>query len=234
MTRHFARLLVGLALLAPAVTPLGCATREINDNVFDRKGVKVSLREHRKGFVPVVRGFQHPIRMSAQRLQHILGAIEIRGRGTELVGLRAAFEPSELPSVAEGLAFGLSKASPNQVVAVRAIRKAVQSLIFDRKYLTSFVAYVENDLLYLHLSRVDWKIPERATKTKLPIPRVNEHPMKFKVEPWQGMYQEGLYAVSVEWADPIFQQQREHVGADAKRRERVILMEQPERVSTRG
>lgn len=226
--------LVLTALLASLLlgSAVGCATREVNDTVFDRQGVTVYLRQYKKGFTPVGRGFEHPIRISTQRLENILGAIEIRGREEELAGLRAAFEPSELPKVAEGLATGLSKASHNQEVAVRAVRKQLQKVIFDRKYLTSFVAYVENGLLYLHMSRVDWKIPERQTKTKLPLPRVNEHPMKFKVEPWQGMYQEGLYAVGVEWQNPVFQSARER-GTDAGRRERVILVEEPEKARTR-
>ncbi len=232
MTRSFLRTVLIWALLAAIAAPLGCATREINDAVFDRKGVKVYLREYRKGFTPVGRGFQHPVRIGAQRLQHILGAIDIRGRETDLVGVRAAFEPSQLAIVAEGLATGLSKASPNQEVAVRAVRKQMQKVIFDRKYLTSFVAYVEDDLLYLHISRVDWKIPERATKTKLPMPRVREHPMKFKVEPSEGMFQEGLYAVSVEWLDPIFRRPLPRVAGDATRRERVILMEEPEKAAS--
>ena len=233
MTRRSVRTVLICALVAAVAAPLGCATREINDNVFSRKGVKVYLREYKKGFTPVGRGFQHPVQISAQRLQHILGAIDIRGREADLVGVRAAFEPSQLKGIAEGLAAALSTASPNQEVAVQAIRKQMQKVIFDRKHLTSFVAYVENDLLYLHISRVDWKVPERATKTKLPMPRVGEHPMKFKVEPSEGMFQEGLYAVSVEWQDSIFRRSRPRVGGDDDaRRERVILMEEPEKAAS--
>jgi hypothetical protein len=233
MTRQFAPTVLTCVLLAAVTAPLGCATREINDNVFDRKGVTVYLREFKKGFTPIGRGFQHPVQISTQRLRHILGAIDIRGRETDLVGVRAVFEPSQLETVAEGLAAGLSMASPNQEVAVRAVRKQMQKVIFDRKHLTSFVSYVENDLLYLHISRVDWKIPERETKTKLPMPRVGENPMKFKVEPSEGMFQEGLYAVSVEWQDPIFHRPRRRVAADEGRRERVILMEELEKAPSR-
>ncbi|MEE2672894.1 MAG: hypothetical protein VX466_03810 [Myxococcota bacterium] len=225
--RTVGTILIG-ALLATAVAALGCATREIDDEIFERKGVKVFLRQYTKGFTPVGRGFQHPTRISTQRLQHILGAIDIRGREADLVGLRAAFDPSQLAIIAQGLAAGLSKASPNQEIAVQAVRKQMQKVIFDRKYITSFVAYVENDLLYLHMSRVDWKIPSLDTKTKLPMPRVHEHPMKFKVEPSEGMYQEGMYAVSVDWQNAIFRQSRSRVDPGGKRRERVILMESPE------
>ncbi len=229
MTHRSVRTILIWALLVTVTAPLGCATREINDIAFERKGVNVFLRQFTKGLTPVGRGFQHPARISAQRLQHILGAVDIRGREAELVGVRAAFDPSQLPTIAEGLAAALSKASPNQEVAVQAIRKQMQKVIFNRKYITSFVAYVQDDLLYLHISRVDWKIPSLETQTKLPMPRVDEHPMKFKVEPSEGMYQEGMYAISVEWKNPIFQRTQRRLDAGGKRRERVILMEDPER-----
>ena len=233
MTRRSVRTILIWALLAAVAAPLGCVTREINDIVFERNGVNIFLREYAKGLTPVGRGFQHPVTISAQRLQHILGAIDIRGREAELVGVRAVFDPSQLPTIAKGLAAALSKASANQEVAVQAIRKQMQKVIFNRKYITSFVAYVENDLLYLHISRVDWKIPSLETQTKLPMPRVDEHPMKFKVEPSEGMFQEGMYAISVEWKNPIFQRTRRKLDRGGKRRERVILMEDPESPATR-
>lgn len=215
------------------MAPLGCATRELNNSVFDRRGVTVYLREYRQGFTLVERDFAHPVTISTERLVNILGAIDVRGREGAFVGVRAAFEPAQLELLADGLAAGLSQASPSQEVAVQSVRKAMQKVIFDRKYLTSFVAYVENDLLYLHISRVDWKIPERETKGKLPMPRVSEHPMKIKVEPSEGMFQEGVHAVSVEWRDPVFRLPRRRVVDEDDRRERVILLEEPERAPKR-
>ena len=57
--------------------------------------------------------------------------------------------------------------------------------------------------------------------------------MKFKVEPSEGMYQEGMYAISVEGKTPIFQRTQRRLDPDDKRRERVILMEDPERPESR-
>ncbi len=222
------RLLLPALLCAVLTLPPGCTTRAVKETLFERKGVTVFLRDYRQGFQVIEKNFQHPVRISAQRLLHILGAIDIRGREEELVGVRAAFDPKELPVVAESLAAGLKAAGPDQEIAVMSIRKQVQHMIFDRKHLTSFVAYVQNDLLYLHFSRVDWKISERTKKTAMPEPRLNEHPMKFQVIPSQGMYAEGIYAVSVEWQDPVFRKPLRSVSADEGRRERTILMEEPD------
>jgi hypothetical protein len=217
---------LGFALALATLT--GCATREIKSSVYDRSGVKMFLREHKQGFQVMERGFQHPVQISPERLSNILGAIDIRGREAALAGIRAAFEPAQLETISEGLASSLSKASSNQEVGVSIIRKEMQHVIFDRKRLTSFVAYVQDDLLYLHFSRVDWEIPDRVKKTALPIPRVTEHPMKFRVEPTDGMFREGNYAVSVEWQDEIFRRPLRQIAEDDDRRERTILMEEPD------
>lgn len=217
-----------LLLAVVLLTPLGCVTREVKDTTFERGGVTVVLREYKKGFAVVEQGFQHPAQISVERLENILGAIDIRGRQEELAGVRAAFEPSQLQVIAEGLSRGLRAADPNQEVAVSVVRKEMQHVIFDRKRLTSFVSYVQNDLLYLHFSRVDWEIEELVKKTSLPEPRVNEHPMKFQVVPTQGMYAEGVYAVSVEWKDPVFRKPLRRASSRDDRRERTILMEDPD------
>ena len=62
----------------------------------------------------------------------------------------------------------------------------------------------------------------------LPLPRVNEHPMKFRVVPNEGMFAEGVYAVAVEWQDPIFQRPLRRVEPGEERRERTILIESPD------
>ena len=220
-----------LALLL--VLPLGCATREVKETAYDRAGIKVYLREHKQGFTVVERGFEHPAQISSERLLHILGAIDIRGREAELAGVRAAFEPSQLQDIASALSTGLRRADPNQEVAINIVRKQMQHVIFDRKKLTSFVAYVQNELLYLHFSRIDWEIPDRVKKTALPEPRVNDHPMKFQVIPVEAMYPEGVYAVSVEWQDPIFRRPVRRASSGGERRERTILMEEPDLPDTR-
>ena len=228
---RLSRISVCIAACITASALSGCATREVKDSLSDRAGVKIFLREHREGLFRVIeRDFQHPAEISAQRLEHILGAIDIRGREKELAGVRAAFEPQQLSNIAFSLAHALRQAGPNQEIAVNIVRKQMQNFIFNRKLLTSFVAYVQNDLLYLHFSRVDWQLPDLAKKIGLPEPRVNEHPMKFKVDPEsKACTPEGNYAVSLEWQDPIFRRPlRQGEPVEDDRRKRTILMEEPE------
>jgi hypothetical protein len=225
-TRAARGLLAVLALVA--LSPISCVTREVREAVFSRSSVEVSLREHRRLFTTIPRGFAHPAHISPERLSHILGAIDIRGREEQLAGIRAAFEPTQLPDISEAVSYGLSQANPDQELAVRITSKVVQHGIFNRKFMTSFVAYVENDLLYLHISRVDWPLPKLVKKTAPPEPRVDEHPMKFKVVPVDGMYAEGVYAVSVDWQDPIFGRPLRDLGKETGRRKRTILMEEPD------
>ena len=52
--------------------------------------------------------------------------------------------------------------------------------------------------------------------------------MKFRVIATRGMYEEGNYALSVEWQDPIFARPLRSLDASKGRRERTILMEEPD------
>lgn len=214
--------LVSFALLAP-----GCISREVRKVVYKRSGVEVILREHRSGFSTVERGFSHPAHISAQRLAHILGAIDVRGREEQLAGVRTALGSKQVAAVSNAVSVALAKANSNQELAVRIITKVRQHALFNRRKITSFVAYIENDLLYLHFSRIDWPIPQRERKNKLPEPRVGDHPMKFKLQPSEGMYAEGSYAVSVDWQDPVFRRPLRAAVEDGDRRERTILFDDP-------
>jgi hypothetical protein len=217
-------LLAALTVVLTALPLTSCITREILEPIYDKKRVEVILFEHRRGFSVVEREYAHPTRISEQRLANILGAVEIRGREEELAGVRYVFEEEQLRDVAAALSFGLLKATPNQAVAIRLTAKAVQHFIFDRRYITSFVAYAQEDLLFLHISRVDWRVPDRTKKTAPPLPRVDEHPMKFKVIPARGMYAEGVYAVSVDWKNELFARPLRRASSEGKG-ERTILLE---------
>lgn len=218
------RALLAATTVLAVLPATGCVTREVVDAIYNRQRVEVILVEHRQGSKVIDRGFKHPTRISEQRLSNILGALEIRGREEQLAGIRYVFEHDHLPRAAAALAYGLGKAGPDQSVAVRMTSKVRQTGIFDRKFITSFVAYVQEELLFIHLSRVDWKVPERAQKTSMPLPRVDEHPMKFKMNVPKGMYAEGNYAVSVEWQSAEFQGALQRVAGEGKG-ERTILLE---------
>ena len=222
MNRPFRALLVVALTLSAA--PIGCVTREVVDSVYNRQRVEVILVEHRRGSKVVALGLSQPARISEQRLANILGSVEIRGREAQLAGIRYIFDVEQLPAVSAALAYGLKKASPDQRVAIRMTSKVMQHGIFDRKFITSFVAYVRDDLLFLHISRVDWRVPDRTQKTSMPLPRIDEHPMNFKVVPTNGMFTEGNYAVSVDWSNPLFKQMQRRAEVRGKG-ERTILLE---------
>ena len=74
----------------------------------------------------------------------------------------------------------LAEATPDEVVIAQSVRKSKRMYIFDRTYLTNFLAYGRGNQLYIHLSRSDWSIPPRRKET-LPEPEIGKHPMQFKV-----------------------------------------------------
>ena len=222
-TRRARALLATLGVVGTLLTT-GCLTREVLDSVYKRNRIEVILVEKKRIGTVIERGLSHPAKISAERLSNILGSIEIRGREDQLAGIRYVFEGSQVKTIGKALQAGFQRATPNQTLAVRLTSKVMQHGIFNRKHLTSFVAYVRDDLLFLHISRVDWRVPDLTKKTDPPLPRVDEHPMKFRVVPGQGMYAEGIYAVSVEWKNPVFAKPLRRASADGKG-ERTILLE---------
>ena len=226
MKRVPLRLLAAL-VTATACLPTACMTREVKNSLLDRPSLVVFLRSHKQGFTTVEKGFSHPARISEDRLMNILGAIDIRGREEKLAGIRSALAPDLLPEIAKQLSAALGKASPDEEVAVISVRKESSSYAFNRKFISNFVAYVDDELLYLHFSLIDSPVEARVKKTSLPEPRINDHPMRFRVIPAPGMYAEGVYAVSVEWQDDLFRRPLRRAGGKG-RRERTILMEEPD------
>ena len=63
--------------------------------------------------------------------------------------------------IAEGMSKAFGKADPDQEVVVMSIRRGKHWGVFDRDYLTSLLAYVKDDLLYIQISRADWESPEQ-------------------------------------------------------------------------
>jgi hypothetical protein len=98
-------------------------------------------------------------------------------------------------------AFG--KSNPDQEVVVMSIRRGKHWGIFDRDYLTSLLAYLKDDLLYVQISRADWEVPNNL-KTQIPEPHEGEEVMKFRLLPSEGMTLASAQSVAVSWRDPIF------------------------------
>jgi hypothetical protein len=100
--------------------------------------------------------------------------------------------------------------------------------IFDHKYLTSFIAYVKGENLFVHLSRTDWEIPPRR-EDKLPEPKIGKFPSRFRIIPGTAMNFVDEQTVAIAWRDPIFSRPtRTRVSPSGKLIRRTILMESPE------
>jgi len=195
-------LLVALALPA-------CATRSVNQTVVNTYDLEVMLRSEKPafGFKTLPRGYAQPVEISAARLQAILGGIQIDLRPSEKSAIRErryAIPRKILSNVAEGLSTGLAEAGPDQQIVVLALRKQMQKGFFNRKYLTSFVAWVEGDQLVVQLSRIDWKTDQHRIGDKLPTPRVGEFVMPFTTVGNELYATAGRQGVEVDWRNREF------------------------------
>ena len=215
-----------LALFLCAALGGGCATRNVREVAFESKGTKVELRTQKKGTRVVERNFDHPATIAGARLAHILSRIDLRMEAKKGSKRAPAVPTESLYVIADGLSQALSKANSNQEIAVLSIYKTKRFGIFDRKYLTSFVAYVQEDLLYIHFSASDWKIKTRHKNEKLPQPAIGESVMRFRLLPSKAMAQVDSTSLAVDWRDEIFRRPtRTRITGTGRVVRREILME---------
>lgn len=213
-------LLLGLAALQVA-----CITRSTRTTVWKHSDTEVILRGKKRGTEPVSQGFQHPTTISSVRMAHILSRIDIR-KGND--GKREPAIPLEtLYLIAEGITKGLEQADPSQEVVVQSIRHRKRWGVFDHKHLTSLVAYMKDELLYVHIGRSDWEIPPRAEmRDRLPEAHAGEFRLDFRLVIEPGMALVDKQAVAVNWRDPIFRKPtRTRVTASGRVVRRQVLME---------
>lgn len=217
--------LVLASLLAFALS--GCITHRVVEDVSSAKGLTIQLRGIKKGGEYISQGYEHPAIISPLRLARILAAIEVEtGKGDDRVrtGIMAY---SQFQPVSRGLAEALEKANPGQEVAVTAVLKRRRLGVFHKKSLSSFVAYVKDGELSVHLSRVNWEVPKGREKN-LPVPRIGDEVMPFRVVPVRGMRRQGPQTIAARWRDPSFGQTargRRPSNRDQVRR-RTILMDE--------
>jgi hypothetical protein len=218
--------LVGAAL---ALLATACGPRYVRVETFDEPGLRVVLRSETSGGKTVPRGFSHPVTISSVRLAHILARLDVR-LGSDDGGERIpAFPTVTLYAVGEQLSKALSRATPDQEVAVQAVRKEKQLAIFDKQLLTSFVAYVKGDELVIQLSRVEWEVPKGGESTgddEIPEPFAGRQVQEFKVLPADGLVVLAAQAVSVDWRNPVFRDPTNvRVGSGGKLLRKSVLME---------
>lgn len=194
-----------LALLCCALLLSGCLTRNVRQEVFREGRVDVFLRSQKRLNRVVQKDYSHPVTISSVRMTHILSRLDIRKSVDEGNRRDPAIPTEVLYRVANGVSRALQRASENQEVVVMAVQKKRTLKILDQDYLTSFVAYVRDDKLYIHLSRSDWSVPEkRKGQEQLPEPRIDDEPRRFRLYPGTAMTLLDRGTIAVAWRDPIF------------------------------
>jgi hypothetical protein len=210
------------ALVVCAAALAGCITTK--KTVFEQKGMTVQLVSKRGDNIE----FNQPVIIAPVRLAHILARIDIRLSVKEGQQRVPAFHIESLDLISEGLALGLREAGPNQRVIVYSIRREKRFGIFDTNYLTSFIAYVHGEHLFLHLSRSDWEIPPRK-KDRLPEPKIGKFPSKFRILPSKAMKMVDEQALAIAWHDKVFERPtRTRITPSGKMMRKTILMESEE------
>lgn len=183
----------------------GCVTRSVRTPIIDRVGIQVALVRQVKGFTTQPRGYEHPSIISVERMAHILNAIEVETSGKGVGTVRQpAFHPEIVERTARAVAEALAEAGPDQDIAVQVVRKEMRLGIFNKKYLTSFLAYVKEGYLYLLLRRVDWLVPQSDLDGSLPKPRRDYSPMQFRVVAGEHLFYAGPQALEIDWQNPVF------------------------------
>jgi hypothetical protein len=221
MTRPAAALL----LAAACVSLSACGARYVRLPVYDEEGIRVELRSEKRDGKLVPRGFSHPVTISSIRVAHVLARLDVR-MGSEEGGDRVpAFPTVSLYKVGEEVSRALAKATPEQEVVVRALRVEKRMGLFTSKYLTSFVAWMKDDDLVIHLSRAEWLVP-KDQEDELPEPYVDRVVQEFKVLPAEGVVPTGRQEVAVDWKSPVFREPTHvRVGPGGVLMRRTVLME---------
>lgn len=222
-----------LLVLALPVALGGCWTRTVKQVVQDKDDIKVILRAEKRGTSLVPKGYQHPITISGVRLANVLSQVEIRTADEDEKARKPAIHAELLFAIGDALSAGLAKADADQEVALMATRRTRRLGVFNEEFLTSFVAYVKDDRLVIHVSRVDWPIPKDGKDDRLPEPNAAKTAMRFRVIPSEGMTTVGPQGVAVDWRAPHFRAGANvRVTPTGKVVRRTVLMESaPEDVS---
>lgn len=194
-------------LLAVALLVTACGTRYSRMTLQDTDDATVVLRAEIKHGKPVDRHYKQPATIAPIRLTHILAAIDVRKDvSKDQSGDRNPAVPTQLLyPLGDMLSQALAKADPTQQIVVMALRKQRRLGVFTERYLTSLIAFVDDqNRLQLHFFRIDWLVP-KGKEDQLKEPRIGHPVMKFHVLPGQYIEPIAPQAVAVDWQDPYFQ-----------------------------
>lgn len=228
-------LLLASLCLTLFLSTTGCAERFVRHQVIQNNQIEADLVRTVKGLTVKPRTFEHPAIISVPRLINILNAIEVETPAKDGGDIRQpAFHPEIVERTAKALAKALAEASPNEEVGISAIRKEMRLGVFHTKYLTSFLARIENDNLYIDLDRVEWRIPQEDENqrgkqgAKLPKPRHDRPPMRFRVVHGEHLYFAGSQMLEIDWQNNVFSQAYALPGTTkGSPKKREILLQAP-------
>ncbi|HVP28434.1 MAG TPA: hypothetical protein VMW35_04655 [Myxococcota bacterium] len=224
------------ALLLIAALPLaaGCASVR-RDVLTETPTLKVVLRSETKGGEPANGYYDHPAQISGVRLGHILSRIDVRQHEEDQQGRKPAFDADILFDVGDALSKALAKADKTQEVVVYATRQTRRLGIFNEDFLTTFIAFVQNDQLHVKLGKIDWLIPKDERNQPSNEPWRDQVDQKFRVLPSEAMTIVGPQELAVDWRDEIFRRPTAvQVTPTGKVVRRTILMESPEEAPAGG
>ena len=225
MSRSVRPLHLPLIALLLCVSLAGCVTRTVRHSVIKRHAIQVDLVRQVEGFTVAEQGHEHPAIVSTERLANILAAIEVEtpapGGG---VIRQPAFAPEMIGMTAEGLSQAFAEASSHEEVGVKVVRTEARIGIFSKKFLTSFLAYMDEGQLYLLLRRVDWPIKESEEKKAWPEPMKDRKVMNFRVVSGAPIYFAGVQDLEIDWQSDVFRTAFRLPGSTRgeKRRREVI------------
>jgi len=215
-----------VSTLLLAIASLGCATRQVDVTIYDDHSTQVELRGYERRGEAIDRDYNHPTHISAERVSHIVSAIEVRVGDKSKHTLYPIVTGQSLPAIASAVSQALGQADSSQMVIVKTVRKNKRFGVFTRKHLTSFIIYVTGDYFHVKVSRINWELP-RDPKAKIPEPRLGEEQMEFRVLAGDGMHSASKQTVAARWRDPIFETARRSLDrTDSGARTRTILLEE--------
>jgi hypothetical protein len=217
---------LALALLFSVLAVPACITRTIDTSIKDTHNIQVFLRSQTRGGETIERSFDHPKVISAERLAHILALVDIKTGDATVEERRSAIATQLIEPIATALSEALEQADSNQQIGVIAIERQRRLGVFTRKYLTSFIAFVKDDDLFLDFSRVGWEIPKNR-EDRLPKPTLGDTVQEFRVAGSQHMQRTTPQTLAVDWQDPLFASPLGMRSDRGEVRRRTVLMETP-------
>ena len=221
-------LLLALLLAVLAFAQSGCSTRSVRHSIMRENLIEMDLVRQVRGFSTQKQDYEHPAIISEPRLRNILGALEVDKPSKRGVIRQPAIHPEIVERTAAALSRGLEQASPNETVGIKVVRKQMKLGVFHTKFLTSFLAYVRDDQLYILLRRVEWQIPQGKEDRRLPEPMQYKKSMDFRVVTAEPIYFVGSQDVEIDWRSDVFRQPFRMPGSTGgEKRRREVLEQSP-------